>query len=61
LIEEAGRSHYRPTPNLVGRPSAAAANFMRLDSRHNQQWPEKQYPLPRLFRAGPAKDHYTEM
>ena len=41
LIEEAGRSHYPPTPRLVGRPSAAAANVMRLESRHNQHWPAK--------------------
>jgi len=41
LIEEAGRSHYCPTPNLVGRPSAAAANVMRMDSRFNQHWPAK--------------------
>ena len=27
--------------SLVGRPSAAAANVMRLDSRHNQHWPAK--------------------
>jgi len=41
LIEEAGRSHYRPTPSMLGRPSGAAANVMRLDSRHNQHWPAK--------------------
>jgi hypothetical protein len=41
LIEEAGRSHYRPIPSLVGRPSAAAANVMRRDSRHNLHWPAK--------------------
>jgi len=41
LIEEAGRSHYRPTPSMLGQPSAAAANVMRLDSRHNQHWPAK--------------------
>ena len=41
LIEEAGRSHYRPISSLVGRPSAAAANVMRLDSHHNQHWPAK--------------------
>ena len=41
LIEEAWRSHYRPTPTLVGRPSAAAANVIRLDSCHNKQWPAK--------------------
>ena len=41
LIEEAGRSHYHPTPSMLGRPSAAAANVMRLDSRHNQHWPAK--------------------
>jgi len=27
LIEEAGRSHYRPTPRMLGRPNAAAANI----------------------------------
>ena len=41
LIEEAGKSQDRPTPSLVGRPSAAAANIVRLDSRHNQHWPAK--------------------
>ena len=41
LIEDAERSHYRPTPSLVGRPSVAAANVMKLDSRHNQHWPAK--------------------
>jgi hypothetical protein len=41
LIEEAWRSYYHPTPKLVGRPSAAAANVFRLDSCHNQQWPAK--------------------
>ena len=41
LIAETGRSHYHPIPSLVGRPSAAAANVMRLDSRHNQHWPVK--------------------
>jgi len=41
LIEEAGRNHYRPTCSMLGRPSAAAANVMRLDSHHNQKWPAK--------------------
>jgi hypothetical protein len=41
LIEEAGRSHYRPTPSMLGQRSVAAANVMRLDSRHNQHWPTK--------------------
>ena len=41
LIEEAGKSHYRPTPSLVGRPSATATNAIRLDSYHNQHWPAK--------------------
>jgi hypothetical protein len=41
LIEEAGRSHYRPTPTMLGRPSEAAENVMRLDCRHNQHWPAK--------------------
>jgi len=31
LIEEAGKSQYRPTPSLIGRPSAAAANIVRLE------------------------------
>jgi len=41
LIEEAGRSQHCPTPSLVGRPSAAAANVIRMDSRHSQHWPAK--------------------
>ena len=41
LIEEAGRSHYHTTPSMLGWPSAAAANVMRLDSHHNQHWPAK--------------------
>ena len=41
LIEEAGRSHYRSSPSLVGRPSVAAASVMTLDSRFNQHWPAK--------------------
>jgi hypothetical protein len=43
LIEEAGRSHDRPTPSLVGRPNAAATNVMRLDGR--QRWPAKSNTL----------------
>jgi hypothetical protein len=39
LIEEAGRSQDRPTPRLIGRPSAAATNVIRLDGR--QHWPAK--------------------
>jgi len=41
LTVEAGKSQDRPTPSLVGRPSAAAANIVRLDGRHNQHWPAK--------------------
>jgi len=41
LIEEAGKSQDRPTPSLSGRPSTAAANVVRLESRHNQHWPAK--------------------
>jgi len=41
LIEEAGKSQDRPTPRLVGRPSSAETNVVRLDSHHNQQWPAK--------------------
>jgi hypothetical protein len=40
LIEEAGKSQGCPTPSLVGRPSAAAAN-VQLKNRHNQHWPAK--------------------
>ena len=45
LIEEAGKSQECPTPSLVGRPSAAAANIVRLKSRHNQHWPAKSTQL----------------
>jgi len=41
LIEEAGKSQDLPTPRLVGRPSAAATNVLRLKSRHNKHWPAK--------------------
>ena len=43
LIEEAGKSQDCPTPRLVGRPSAAATNVVRLESRHNQHWPTKSF------------------
>jgi hypothetical protein len=39
LIEEDGRSQDRPIPSLMGRPSAAATNVIRLDGR--QHWPTK--------------------
>ena len=45
LIEEAGTSQDLPTTSLVGRPSVAAANVMRLDSHHNQHWPAKSSKL----------------
>ena len=45
LIEEAGKSQVCPTPSLVGRPSAAAANVVWLESRHNQHWPAKSTQL----------------
>jgi hypothetical protein len=41
LIEEAGRNPDRPTPSLVGRPSATDTNVMRPDSRYNKHWPAK--------------------
>ena len=41
LIEEAGKSQDRPTPRLVGRPSSAETNVVRLESHHNQHWPVK--------------------
>jgi len=63
LIEEAGRSYYRPTPSMLGQPSAAAANVMRLDSRHNQHWPAKHKNNIhcRVCSEGPAKDHHLQM
>ena len=33
LIQESGKSQDRPTSRLVGRPSAAATNVLRLESR----------------------------
>ena len=47
LIEVAGKSQDRPIPRLVGRPSAAATNVLRLESRLNQQWPAKSSTNPR--------------
>jgi len=47
LIEEAGKSQDCSTPSLVERPSAAAANNVRLESRHNQHWPAKSMQLRR--------------
>jgi len=44
LIEEAGKSQDHPTPSLIGRPSVAAANIVRLES-HNQHWPAKSSKL----------------
>jgi len=41
LIEEAGKSQDHPTPRLVGRPSSAETNVVRLESCHNQDWPAK--------------------
>jgi len=41
LIEEAGKNKDRPTPRLVGRPSAGSENVLQLQSCHNKQWPAK--------------------
>jgi len=41
LIEEAGKSQDCPTHRLVGRPSSAETNVVRLESRHSQHWPAK--------------------
>jgi len=41
LFEEVGKSQDCPTPRLVGRPSSAATNVVRLESRHNKHWPAK--------------------
>jgi len=46
LSEEAGKSQDHPTPRLVGRPSAAATNVVRLKSRHNKHWPAKSSTQP---------------
>jgi hypothetical protein len=56
LIEEVGRSQYCPTP-MVGKPSAATSNVMRLESRHNGQ----QSPLPALFCAWRTKGNYVQL
>jgi len=45
LIEETGKSQDHPTPSLVGRSSAAAANTVRLETRQNQHWPVKSMQL----------------
>jgi len=45
LIEEAGKSQDHPTPSLVGRPNAVAANTVQLESHHNQHWPAKSTQL----------------
>ena len=52
LIEEAGRSHYRPTPRLVWRQMLWGWTAAKT---------QKQCPLSHLYRVGPAKDHYTQM
>ena len=41
LIEEARKCQDCLTPRLVGRPSVAATNVVRLESHHNQHWPAK--------------------
>ena len=45
LIEEAGKSQDRITLSLIGTPSAAAANIVWLERRHNQHWPVKSTQL----------------
>jgi hypothetical protein len=45
LIEESGTSQDRPTPSLVGRPSAAETNITRLEVRHSQHRPVKSTKL----------------
>jgi len=41
LIEEARKSQNRPTPRLVGRPSAGKKNVLWLESHHNKHRPVK--------------------
>jgi len=41
LIEEAGKGQDCPTRRLVGWSNAAATNVVRLEIRHNQNWPAK--------------------
>ena len=44
LNEESGTSQDHPTPRLVGRPSAAATNVVRLESCHNQHGQQNHPP-----------------
>jgi len=41
LFEEAGKSQDHRTPRLVGKPSAATTNIVRLESHYNTHWPAK--------------------
>ena len=41
LIEEAGKNQDCLTRKLVGRPSVATTDVVRLESCHNQHWPAK--------------------
>jgi len=56
FIEEARKSQDLSTPKLVGRPSAAATNVARLESRHNQHWPVIS-SIKLLFILRPNKGH----
>jgi len=51
LIEEAGKSQDRPTPRLVGRPSAATTNVLQLESCYNKHWPAKSSTHLRCHRC----------
>ena len=64
LIEEAGRSHYRPTPVwLEGQVQLQQMlwGWTAAIISIGQQNTKTIYLLPCLFRAGPAKDHYIHM
>ena len=55
LIPEAGRSQGRPTPSLVGRPSATSPNVTRLESRTRKHWPTKTSELRCRISSAPGQ------
>ena len=56
-MTEAGKSQDLPTPSLVGRPSAAAANIGRLNSRHTNTCQRNPPNSAAVFVHLAAKDH----
>jgi len=56
LIEEAGKSQDCPTPRLVGRPSSAETNVVRLETHHNRTG-QRATLLLTVFFSRPEKRH----